>query len=174
MRINTRKLAVAGMMTALGVVLSTFYIPVGMSKCFPVQHLLNVLAGVFLGPWYALGFSFCTAFLRNLLGTGSLLAFPGSMVGAFCCGMLYRYGKKIPAAVLGEVVGTGLIGGMLCYPVARFLLGNAEAALFTYVLPFSVSTLGGSLLAAVLLGILYRSKALGYLKEMLGVENAWK
>lgn len=168
MKLNVRKLAVAGMMVALGVVLSTFYIPVGMSKCFPIQHLLNVLAGVFLGPWYALGFAFCTAFIRNLLGTGSLLAFPGSVVGAFCCGLLYRYVKKIPAAVVGEVIGTGLLGGMLCYPVAHFVLGNAEAALFTYVLPFFVSTLGGSAMAAVLLGGLYQSKALGQLKEMLG------
>lgn len=168
MKLNVRKLAVAGMMVALGVVLSTFYIPVGMSKCFPIQHLLNVLAGVFLGPWYALGFAFCTALIRNLLGTGSLLAFPGSMVGAFCCGLLYRYVKKIPAAVVGEVIGTGLLGGMLCYPVAHFVLGNAEAALFTYVLPFFVSTLGGSAMAAVLLGVLYQSKALGQLKEMLG------
>lgn len=168
MKINVRKLAAAGMMTALGVVLSTFYIPVGVSKCFPVQHLLNVLSGVFLGPWYALGFSFCTALIRNLMGTGSLLAFPGSMVGAFCCGMIYQKVKKIPAAVGGEVIGTGMIGGMLCYPVARFLLGNSEAALFTYVLPFLISTLGGSALAAVLLGILHQSKALGYLREMLG------
>lgn len=167
MKLNVKKIAVAGMMVALGVVLSTFYIPVGMSKCFPIQHLLNVLAGVFLGPWYALGFAFCTSLIRNLLGTGSLLAFPGSMVGAFCCGMLYRYVKKIPAAVVGEVIGTGLIGGMLCYPVAHFVLGNAQAALFTYVLPFFVSTLGGSAMAAVLLGVLYQSKALGPLKEML-------
>lgn len=167
MKINIRKLALAGMMTAIGVVLSTFYIPVGVSKCFPVQHLLNVLAGVFLGPWYALGFSFCTALIRNLLGTGSLLAFPGSMVGAFCCGMLYRYVKRLSAAVAGEVVGTGIIGGMLCYPVARLLMGNAEAALFTYVVPFLISTLGGSALAEVLLAILYRSKAIGVLREML-------
>ena len=142
MKINIRKLAVAGMMTALGVVLSTFYIPVGVSKCFPVQHLLNVLAGIFLGPWYALGFSFCTALIRNLMGTGSLLAFPGSMVGAFCC-------------------------GMLCYPVARFLMGNAEAALFTYVMPFFISTLGGSALAAILLAALYQSKAVGVLRGIL-------
>lgn len=167
MKINTRKLAVAGMMTALGVVLSTFYIPVGVSKCFPVQHLLNVLAGVFLGPWYALGFSFCTALIRNLMGTGSLLAFPGSMVGAFLCGMLYQRVKKVPAAVAGEVIGTGIIGGMLCYPVARFLMGNAEAALFTYVLPFLISTLGGSALAAILLIALYQSKAVGVLRGML-------
>lgn len=167
MKINTRKLAVAGMMTALGVVLSTFYIPVGVSKCFPVQHLLNVLAGVFLGPWYALGFSFCTALIRNLMGTGSLLAFPGSMVGAFLCGMLYQRVKKVPAAVAGEVIGTGIIGGMLCYPVARFLMGNAEAALFTYVIPFLISTLGGSALAAILLIALYQSKAVGVLRGML-------
>lgn len=167
MKINIRKLAVAGMMTALGVVLSTFYIPVGVSKCFPVQHLLNVLAGVFLGPWYALGFSFCTALIRNLMGTGSLLAFPGSMVGAFLCGMLYQRVKKVPAAVAGEVIGTGIIGGMLCYPVARFLMGNAEAALFTYVIPFLISTLGGSALAAILLIALYQSRAVGVLRGML-------
>lgn len=167
MKINTRKLAVAGMMTALGVVLSTFYIPVGVSKCFPVQHLLNVLAGIFLGPWYALGFSFCAALIRNLMGTGSLLAFPGSMIGAFLCGMLYQRVKKVPAAVAGEVIGTGIIGGMLCYPVARFLMGNAEAALFTYVIPFLISTLGGSALAAILLITLYQSKAVGVLRGML-------
>lgn len=167
MKINIKKLAVAGMMTALGVILSTFYIPVGVSKCFPMQHLLNVLAGVFLGPYYALGFAFCTALIRNILGTGSLLAFPGSMVGAFCCGMLYRYTKKLPVAVAGEVTGTGILGGMLCYPVAKFLLGNGEAALFTYVLPFFISTLGGSLLATVLLVILQRSGATSYLNRMM-------
>lgn len=167
MKLNIKKLALAGMMTALGVCLSTFSIPVGASKCFPIQHLLNVLAGVFLGPGYALGFSFCTALLRNLMGTGSLLAFPGSMVGAFCCALLYKYTKKIPLALVGEVIGTGILGGMLCYPIAKLLMGNAEAALFTYVLPFLVSTMGGSLIAAVLLGILHHAKVMNYLKQMI-------
>ena len=167
MKLNIKKLALAGMMTALGVCLSAFSIPVGASKCFPIQHLLNVLAGVFLGPGYAVGFSFCTALIRNLIGTGSLLAFPGSMVGAFCCAVLYKYTKKIPLALAGEVIGTGILGGMLCYPVAKLFLGNGEAALFTYVLPFFISTLGGSLIAAVLLGILYQSKAVHYLNEMI-------
>lgn len=167
MKLNIKKLALAGMMIALGVCLSTFSIPIGASKCFPVQHLLNVLAGVFLGPGYAVGFSFCAAFLRNLIGTGTLLAFPGSMVGAFCCAFLYKYSKKIPMALAGEVVGTGILGGMLCYPVAKLLLGNAEAALFTYVVPFLISTLGGSLIAAILLGILSHSKAMHYLSQMM-------
>lgn len=167
MKLNVKKMALAGMMTAIGVCLSTFSIPVGASKCFPVQHLLNVLAGVFLGPGYAVGFSFSTALIRNLIGTGSLLAFPGSMVGAFCCAIVYKYTKKIPLALAGEVIGTGILGGMLCYPVAKLLLGNAEAALFTYVLPFFISTLGGSLIAGILLGILSHSKALHYLNQMM-------
>lgn len=167
MKVNIKKLALAGMLTALGVSLSTFSIPIGASKCFPIQHLLNVLAGVFLGPGYAVGFAFCTSLFRNLIGTGSLLAFPGSMVGAFCCGILYKYTRKISLALAGEVIGTGVLGSILCFPIAKLLLGNSEAAIFTYVLPFFISTLGGSLIAALLLGILYQSKAVQYLNQML-------
>lgn len=167
MKVNVKKLALAGMMTALGVCLSAFSIPVGASKCFPVQHLLNVLAAVFLGPGYGVGFAFSTALIRNLLGTGSLLAFPGSMAGAFLGALLFQYTRKVWAALLGEILGTGLIGGMLCYPIASLLMGNKEAALFTYVLPFFISTAGGCILAAILLGVLYNSGAVHYLNGML-------
>ncbi|EOS21540.1 thiW protein [Lachnospiraceae bacterium 3-1] len=167
MRVNVKKLAVAGMMTALGVCLSTFSIPVGASRCFPIQHLLNVLAGIFLGPGYALGFAFSTSLIRNLLGTGSLLAFPGSMVGALLGALLYQYTGKMWTAFLGEILGTGLLGGMLCYPVATLLLGNQKAALFTYVLPFSISTVGGCMMAAILLTVLSKSGAVHYLQGMI-------
>lgn len=91
-------------------------IPVGASKCAPVQHFINILGGVFLGPGYAVGMAFVTSLLRNLMGTGTLLAFPGSMFGAFLCGMLYKYGKHLPLAYLGELFGTSVIGGLLSYP----------------------------------------------------------
>ena len=39
-----KKLAASGMMVALIIVLSGFYIPVGASKCFPVQHMMNILS----------------------------------------------------------------------------------------------------------------------------------
>ena len=52
MKVNIKKLAVSAMLTAVAVSLSGFSIPIGASKCFPIQHLANVLAGVFLGPWY--------------------------------------------------------------------------------------------------------------------------
>ena len=41
-----------------------------------------------------------------------------------------------------------------------------EAALFTYVVPFLVSTAGGTLIAAVLIGILLKTHALGKLREL--------
>ena len=95
MKMNMKKLAVAAMLTAVAVALSTFSIPIGASKCFPIQHLCNVIAGVFLGPWYGMAMAFCTSLIRNLMGTGSLLAFPGSMVGAFLGGFLYRMHGKL-------------------------------------------------------------------------------
>ena len=83
--VNVKKLALAGILVAVGVVCSTFSIPVGASKCAPAQHFINILGGVFLGPSYAVAMAFVTSLLRNLLGTGTLLAFPGSMCGAFLC-----------------------------------------------------------------------------------------
>ena len=78
------------------------------------------------------------ALIRNLTGLGSPLAFPGSMCGALLAGLLYQYGKKLPFAYVGEVFGTGIIGGMLSYPIAYLIMGNKAAALFTFVVPFLI------------------------------------
>ena len=112
--VNVRKLALAGILVAVGIVCSPLSIPVGASRCAPIQHFINILGGVFLGPWYAVGMAFVTSLLRNLMGTGTLLAFPGSMCGALICGLLYRYTQKLPLAYLGELFGTSVIGGILC------------------------------------------------------------
>ena len=109
-----------------------------------------MLCAVTLGPWWGLAQAFLAALIRNLTGLGSPLAFPGSMCGALLSGLLYRYGKKLPFAYTGEIIGTGIIGGMLSYPVAYLIMGNQAAALFTFVVPFLISTCGGTILAAVL------------------------
>ena len=46
-----------------------------------------MICAVFLGPWYGVAVAFAASLLRNLLGMGSLMAFPGSMCGALLCGM---------------------------------------------------------------------------------------
>lgn len=166
MKLNTKKIIMSGMLAALAVSLSGFSIPIGASKCFPIQHLCNVIAGVFLGPIYGVCMAFCTSFIRNLLGTGSLLAFPGSMAGAYLCGLMYQRTGKLAGAYAGEILGTGIIGGILCYPVATLLMGK-EAALFAYVLPFLMSTGCGTLMAVVLISGLYKSGVMEYLMGML-------
>lgn len=154
-----KKLAAAGVLIALGVACSPLSIPVGASRCFPVQHMVNIIAAVLLGPWYGFGMAFCTSLLRLALGTGTLLAFPGSMAGALLAGLVYARFPRLTAACLSEVFGTSVIGGLLAWPLAVFVLGK-EAALFAYVLPFFVSTAGGAVIAGLLLGVLRRTGAL--------------
>ncbi len=143
-------MTIAAMFMAIGVVSAHLvYIPVGFAKCFPVQHAINVLLAVLLGTRYAASAAFGVSLLRNLLGTGSVLAFPGSMIGAILAGVLYKKTGHIYGAILGEVVGTGIIGGLVAYPIAKFLLASNAGAFF-FVMPFLVSTIGGSVIAYVI------------------------
>ena len=49
--LSTKKLALAGMLCALAVVGSVFSFPIFGSKCAPVQHMVNILCAVLLGPY---------------------------------------------------------------------------------------------------------------------------
>ena len=168
-RNSTKKLALAGVLCAVAVAGSTLSFPVFASKCAPVQHMVNVLCAVFLGPWYGLGAAFAASLLRNLLGLGSLLAFPGSMCGALLCGLVWRKSKNLWLTLAAEVFGTGVLGGLLAYPVAVAFMGaDAGAVAFTaYVAPFFISTAVGSALAGALVLTLEKSGALGYVKSSL-------
>lgn len=172
-QVNVKKLVLSGMFTAVAVALSTFSIPVGASKCFPIQHMVNVLSAVFLGPWYGVAVAFCTSVIRNLMGTGTLLAFPGSMVGALACGLVFQYTHKYVPTYLAEVVGTGILGGLLAYPVAAILLGR-EVAAFAFVIPFLVSTSGGTLIAAIIITSLQHTHVLEKLQRMIDDEEPVK
>jgi len=148
---QTLKLTISALLIAIGTLTANvLYIPAGISKCFPVQHCINVLSAILLGPGYATAIGFVIACLRNLFGFGSLLAFPGSMLGAFCAGMLYAKFHKVKAAMAGEIFGTGILGGYVSFLVAKFVLGKATVAWF-FIPPFLVSTIGGSLIAALII-----------------------
>ena len=58
---NTKKLAIAAVFCAVAVVGSLFSVPVFGSKCSPVQHMVNILCAVLLGPGYGLGAAFAAA-----------------------------------------------------------------------------------------------------------------
>lgn len=154
---TTKKLALAGVLTALAIVGSFISVPVAGSKCAPVQHMVNILAAVTLGPAWGVGIAFCASLLRNLLGLGSLMAFPGSMVGALCCGLVYKFSKKVLSTCVAEAFGTGVLGGIAAYPVAKYAMGLQDIGMFVYVVPFLISTVAGSILAFVLVTALKKS-----------------
>lgn len=133
-------------------------VPVAGSKCAPVQHMVNVFAAVMLGPWWGIGIAFCASLIRNLLGIGSLLAFPGSMVGALCCGLVFRLTRKLSLTCVAEALGTGILGGLAAYPVAKLLMGLAPAGFTVYMIPFFISTFTGSVLAFILLRVFEKSQ----------------
>lgn len=169
MKTNTKKIALAGVLCAVAIVGSMFSFPVFGSKCAPVQHMVNVLCAVLLGPWYGVAVAFVASLLRNLLGLGSLMAFPGSMCGALLCGILYHKTKNLLATLAGEVFGTGIIGGLLAWPVAVFLMGKAagDIAFYAYIVPFLVSTVGGSIIAGVVLIALEKNSTLKKMQASL-------
>lgn len=160
---NTKKLALAGVLTALAIVGSFLSFPVAGSKCAPVQHMVNIFAAVLLGPGWGVGIAFCASLLRNILGIGSLMAFPGSMIGALCCGLVYKKCKNLSLTCLAEALGIGILGGIAAYPVALFLMGAAPAGLFIYVIPFLISTVAGSILAFLLISVFQKSGVMAQL-----------
>ncbi|MBR2122349.1 MAG: energy coupling factor transporter S component ThiW [Lachnospiraceae bacterium] len=164
-----KKMVLTAILAAIAVIGSTFSFPVFGSKCAPVQHLVNVLCAVFVGPWWGLAAAFTASLIRNLTGLGTLLAFPGSMCGALLSGLLYQKTRSLAAGCIGEIAGTGIIGGMLAYPVAALLLNNTSAALFTFVVPFLVSTAGGTIIAFIILTVMKKTEVLAHLKSL--VEN---
>lgn len=166
---QVKKLALAGMFCAVAVVGSLFSFPVFGSKCAPIQHMVNILCAVLLGPWYGLGVAFAASLIRNLLGLGSLMAFPGSMFGALLCGIVYHKTEKLLPTLVGEVFGTSILGGLCAYPVAILLMGKSagDIAFYAYIIPFLVSTAGGAVIAGVLLFSLQRSGALRSMQASL-------
>lgn len=143
---KAQKIALSGVLIGISVIFGTFSIPVGAAKISPIQHFVNVVGAVTLGPMYAVANAFITSIIRNIMGTGSLLAFPGSMVGAFLAGILYKKFRKPSIAVLGEIIGTGILGAILAYPVAALILGK-QVAVFVYVIPFISSCSVGAIIA---------------------------
>ena len=193
-KVSAKKLALAGMFCALCVVGSVFSFPMFGSKCAPVQHMVNVLCAVLLGPWWGVGVAFVASLLRNLLGLGSLMAFPGSMFGALLCGLVYHKAKNllglgslmafpgsmfgallcglvyhktknILATVVGEVFGTSILGGLCAWPVAIFLMGKSAGDIAFYA--YIVPFLISTGVGAVIAGILVFSlQRSGVLRSM--------
>jgi energy coupling factor transporter S component ThiW len=155
--LKSRDVARAVILVAIAVALSPVFIPVGISKCFPAQHMVNVLAAVMLGPAYAVAVATAAGVIRNILGLGTLLAFPGGMIGALLAGLAYKLTRNIYLAGLGEIIGTGLLGALASVWIVAPLLMQKTMALTTLIVAFSISTIGGTAIGLVALHLLRKA-----------------
>ena len=78
MKTNSKKLALAGVLCAVAVVGSMLQFPVFGSQCAPVQHMVNVICAVFLGPGYGVAVAFLASDAAAYV-TGQVLAVDGGM-----------------------------------------------------------------------------------------------
>lgn len=151
---QTKKIVLTALFCGIALISSSFLsIPLGPIRAFPIQHTINVLLAVLLGTKYAVSGAFIVALLRNILGLGTIFAFPGSLVGALIAGIVYKKSNKLTLAAIGETFGTGIIGSLLCYPIAIFILGR-EATLFFVMPSFLASALIGAIISLALLKVL--------------------
>ncbi|SEQ72674.1 energy coupling factor transporter S component ThiW [Virgibacillus subterraneus] len=143
---RTRLLTTMAVFVAIGTLgAQLLWFPVGVAKAYPVQHAVNVMAAVTLGPGPAVGIAFMIGLLRNMLGLGTLLAFPGGMIGAFLAGYLFQKTHKKAIAAVGEAIGTGIIGALFAVPFAKLLMGSSAGALF-FIPSFLISSVTGALI----------------------------
>ncbi len=159
-KMPTVKIATCAMFAALGVILSPLnpfllFPPVVGSIPFPFAHMINAIAGVLLGPGYALISALIIAIFRSSTGFGTILAFPGGMCGALVVGLfqiilIRKKPKYVHYAALTEPIGTIFIGGT----IASFI---KILPFWTFWLGFAVSSIPGCILGWIILKILFRS-----------------
>ena len=165
---NLLKLVMLSMLVALGVVISPILRIEGMC---PMAHFINIVCAVLLGPWYALLCATLIGVIRMMLMGIPPLALTGAVFGAVLSGILYRMSNgKLMYAVLGEVIGTGIIGAIVSYPIMAFIYGKTGLTWLFYVPLFVCGTLIGGTIAYFFLTSLRKSGMLATFQRRLGAK----
>lgn len=173
--VHVKKLTVVIVFAALAMAMSPFTVFVVFgTKANPTQHLINAILGVFVGPFWAVVAALIVGTMRNLLGVGTLFAFPGGIPGGLVVGSVYWILKRLRTSektrlvsALTEPIGTLLIG----VPVALFVfapwlgeqsllnLVSEQGALSAFLIfgaGWALSCVPGSIIAFLILLILKR------------------
>lgn len=159
MPVHSRFVARAIVLIAIGVALAPFTsFPIGIARVNPTQHFINVMAAVTLGPWWAVIIAAIIAIIRNAMGVGTVLAFPGGMIGALLAGLVYRYTRNVYLGALGEIVGTGIIAAVVSALIVAPIFMGKTMAVGVMIASFLGSTVIGSIIGVLALKLLARTR----------------
>ncbi len=159
------KMLILAMLVSLGVVISPILRVEGMC---PMAHFINIVCSVLLGPWYSLACAVIIGIIRMVTMGIPPIALTGAIFGAFVSGVFYRTSKgNLLFAVLGEVIGTGIIGAIISYPVMSIFWGKEGLTWLFYVPSFICGTLIGGSIAFAFLKKLSKTGMLVKFQEML-------
>jgi len=183
----TKRISLFIVIVSLGIIIAPLlWFPFFTTKAYPGQHLINALAGVMLGPWWAAAAAILIGVVRNILGIGTIYAFPGGIPGGVVVGLVYLVTRrsKRPAirylAALAEPIGTVLIGGTLSLAVIAPIIGDPrllgaveQYGLWRFLPVFwsgwALSSIPGSVAGYLVLLALDR---IGVMSRILGLQAA--
>lgn len=158
-RTITRKLVFTAMLACLAFVLNTcVYFP----AMAPFQHFVDVLAAVFLGPWYGCASAFLCGVMRMMTGR-TIQAVTGAVFGPILGGLFWQKTQNIYLVFVGEVIGTGFCGAMASYPLMKWFYGLDAQSPFYYVPFYTPSAIVGAAMGTAVLLIFKRSGLLNRL-----------
>ena len=161
--LNVRKMVLCAIFASLAFVLNTcVYFP----AMAPFQHFVDVVAAVFLGPWWACLSALLCGVMRMASGR-TIQAVTGAIFGPILGGLLWKKTKNIYWVCVGEVIGTGLIGALVSFPLMKWFYGLDVRNPLYYIPFYTPSAVVGGLMGVMVLLILKRAKVLDrFLKEL--------
>ncbi|GEP75594.1 energy coupling factor transporter S component ThiW [Weissella thailandensis] len=166
MNSKVRKITYLAVMVALDVVLSPILRIEGMA---PMSSVINILAGVLMGPLYATIMAICCGIIRMMMMGIPPLALTGAVFGALLAGLGARWTHSIYGSIIGEIIGTGIVGSLLSYPVMVLFTGNKTDL---YWLLYTPRFLGATLMGAVAAWLIWQqAKRISLFKDMIRIFN---
>lgn len=156
----TRKLTYLALMVALDFTLASTFRIEGMA---PMSSVMNILAVYFMSSRYAVAMAVICACLRMLLLGIPILALTGSFFGVVLAALLYKVMKHWIGAVIGEIIGTGIIAAIISYPAMMLTKTNFSGEWLMYVPRF----FGATIIATVIVCLVYPNlKKVPIIKKM--------
>ena len=155
-RTNIRKMVLCAIFASLAFVLNTFvYFP----AMAPFQHFVNVMAAVFLGPWWGSLSAFLCGAMRMMSGR-TIQAVTGAIFGPILGGMIWMKTRNVYLVCMGEIIGTGIIGALASYPLMKWFYAlDAQSPLY-YIPFYTPSAVVGGIMGVMVLLLLKRAKVL--------------